>query len=123
MELHFYCRATKKEQIEDFKIEKKMGHLGIPDLKGCGSFLFRNKRLRFIVMPKYGDDLQNVLEQKEKSEGNPNLSVEEASDIALQVIGNVKLLSISFSFSTLGGVLKIVYLQTKLALLTICKKI
>jgi len=86
VELHFYCRATKKEQIEDFRIEKKMGHLGIPDLKGCGSFLFRNKRLRFIVMPKYGDDLQNVLEQKEKSEGNPNLSVEEASDIALQVI-------------------------------------
>jgi len=86
VELHFYCRATKKEQIEDFKVEKKMRHLGIPDLKGCGSFLFRNKRLRFIVMPKYGEDLQNVLEQKEKKSENPNLTVEEASDIALQII-------------------------------------
>lgn len=63
-----------------------MRHLGIPDLKGCGSFLFRNKRLRFIVMPKYGEDLQNVLEQKEKKSENPNLTVEEASDIALQII-------------------------------------
>lgn len=87
VELHFYCRATKKEDIEDFKKERDMRHLGIPDLKGCGSFLFRNKRLRFIAMPRYGEDLQMILERKEKSEsGNPNLTVEEASDIALQVI-------------------------------------
>merc|ERR1712018_554834 len=82
VELHFYCRATKKEQIEDFRIEKKMGHLGIPDLKGCGSFLFRNKRLRFIVMPKYGADLQTILDDSKTH----ILSAKTAANIALQML-------------------------------------
>mgnify|MGYP001198154359 CR=1 FL=1 len=76
VELHFYCRATKKEDIEDFKKERDMRHLGIPDLKGCGSFLFRNKRLRFIAMPRYGEDLQMILERKEKSESGSRSAVE-----------------------------------------------
>ena len=77
VELHFYCRATHKEDIEEFKTSQKMKHLGIPDLKGCGSFLYKNKRLRFIVMPRYGKDLQTILEEQ-KSE---KLTCKQASDI------------------------------------------
>ena len=54
-----------------------MKHLGIPDLKGCGSFLYKNKRLRFIVMPRYGKDLQTILEEQKENK----LTCKQASDI------------------------------------------
>ena len=53
VELHFYCRATKKEDLDSFAASKKIKHLGVPDLKGHGSFMHRKKKLRFIVMPRY----------------------------------------------------------------------
>jgi vaccinia related kinase len=81
VELNFYCRATKKQDIEAFVEANNLAHLGIPGLKGSGSFVFRNKRLRFIVLPRYGTDLQTILD-KSKS----HLSVETASSIATQVV-------------------------------------
>jgi len=81
VEAHFYCKAAKLEKINDFMGLKRLTHLGIPDLKGLGSFRYQNKKLRFLVMPRYGVDLQNTLDQSKA-----NLSVEAASHIATQIV-------------------------------------
>ena len=82
VELNFYCRAASTEEIQEFACTKNLSHIGIPDLKGSGSFIFRNRRLRFIVIPKYGKDLQTVLEELP----NQTLSVQSASYIAFQMV-------------------------------------
>lgn len=37
-----------------------MKSLGMPHFLGCGSHYYNNERYRFIVLPKYGIDLQTV---------------------------------------------------------------
>ncbi len=81
VELHFYCRATKLSDINEYKASKNLTHLGIPDLKGHGSFDFNRKKLRFIVLPRYGTDLQTMLDQSKC-----HLSIESACSIATQII-------------------------------------
>jgi len=87
VELHFYCRATKREDLDAFSATRKIKHLGVPDLKGHGSFTYRNKKLRFIVMPRYGTDLQTVLDKQKTA-----LSLENTSSIAIQVIDSLEYL-------------------------------
>ena len=87
VELHFYCRATKREDLDAFSATRKIKHLGVPDLKGHGSFTYRNKKLRFIVMPRYGTDLQTVIDKQKTA-----LSLENTSSIAIQVIDSLEYL-------------------------------
>lgn len=82
VELHFYCKAANLDSIHDFMVDKKMTHLGIPDLKGLGSFQHRNKKLRFIVLPRYGTDLQTMLDHSKSS----TFSAEATRAIAIQVV-------------------------------------
>lgn len=87
VELHFYCRATKKEDLDNFAAKRNMKHLGVPDLKGHGSFIHRKKKLRFIVMPRYGTDLQTRLDESKSS-----LSLESTSHLATQIIDSLEYL-------------------------------
>lgn len=82
VELHFYCRATKGEDIETFMASRKLNHLGVPNLKGHGSFTYQGKKLRFIVMPRYGTDLQTILDTSKSH----LLTAESACSVALQVV-------------------------------------
>ena len=84
MELNFYCRAASSEQIDNYKESKNLKHLGVPDLKGSGSFIYRKKKLRFVVIPKYGTDIQSVLEESKSQ----TLSVQSASYIAHQIVSS-----------------------------------
>ena len=86
MELNFYCRAASSEQIDNYKESKNLKHLGVPDLKGSGSFIYRKKKLRFVVIPKYGTDIQSVLEESKSQ----TLSVQSASYIAHQIVSSDK---------------------------------
>ena len=88
MELHFYCRATKKEDLDSFASKKNIKHLGVPDLKGHGSFIHRKKKLRFIVMPRYGTDLQTRIDESESK----SLSLESTSHLATQIIDSLEYL-------------------------------
>jgi len=87
VELHFYCRATKLEDLDSFAANRKIKHLGVPDLKGHGSFMHRKKKLRFIVMPRYGTDLQTVLDNQ-----NSALSLENTASVATQVLDSLEYL-------------------------------
>merc|ERR1711881_535321 len=51
-------------------------------LKGLGSFQHRNKKLRFIVLPRYGTDLQTMLDHSKSS----TFSEEATRAIATQVV-------------------------------------
>jgi len=87
VELHFYCRATRREDLDSFAANRKIKHLGVPDLKGHGSFMHRKKKLRFIVMPRYGTDLQTVVDQQKSA-----LSLESTSCLATQVLDSLEYL-------------------------------
>jgi vaccinia related kinase len=87
VELHFYCRATKKEDLDNFAAKKNIKHLGVPDLKGHGSFIHRKKKLRFIVMPRYGTDLQTKIDESKSC-----LSLESTSHLATQIIDSLEYL-------------------------------
>jgi hypothetical protein len=41
MEINFYLRAAKPEMIQDYKQQRGLDHLGIPDFIASGSFTFR----------------------------------------------------------------------------------
>ena len=50
---------------------------------GSGSFRLRGKKFRFLVIPRYGTDLQTLLDQS-----GSTLSVDTACSIARQVVSS-----------------------------------
>lgn len=57
-EMHFYNRAAKSEMIEEWKIKKKLKILGMPKFIAFGSHELNGTKYRFLVMQRFGDDLQ-----------------------------------------------------------------
>ncbi|XP_077297829.1 nucleosomal histone kinase 1 [Arctopsyche grandis] len=57
VEMHFYMRNSKKEDIEEFTKAHKLKYLGIPVYIGSGSHEYNNTKYRFVVMERYGKDL------------------------------------------------------------------
>ncbi|XP_065201846.1 serine/threonine-protein kinase VRK1-like isoform X2 [Planococcus citri] len=60
VEIHVYAKIGRKELIDKWKMDRRMKALGMPHFLGCGSHYYNNERYRFIVLPKYGIDLQTV---------------------------------------------------------------
>lgn len=65
-ELHCYMRVAKPEHIEAWKKERKLKAMGMPKFLGSGSFEFKSQKYRFMVMERFGNDLQKILEQHSK---------------------------------------------------------
>jgi len=81
VEINFYLRSAKREAVKEYKAANKMEHLGVPHVEGTGSFFFRDKKFRFLVIPRYGTDLQTLLDDSKLT-----LSRETACDVASQVV-------------------------------------
>lgn len=81
VETNFYLRATRPESIQQWKNQHNQLHLGVPHVEGSGSFRLRGKKFRFLVIPRYGTDLQTLLDQS-----GSTLSIATACSIASQVI-------------------------------------
>lgn len=81
VEVNFYLRTCKRDHVDEYKAKSGLGHLGVPHIEGSGSFWHRDKRFRFMVIPRYGTDLQTLLDDSKLT-----LSPESASQIACQVI-------------------------------------
>ncbi|ELT97354.1 hypothetical protein CAPTEDRAFT_166427 [Capitella teleta] len=76
-ELNFFRRAGKPEMISAFMKAHKMKHLGVPRYVASGTH--QDNKYRFMVMPKFGTDLQVLFESSGKvfSEGTVyNLGVQ-----------------------------------------------
>lgn len=86
VEVHFYLRATKVDEMEKFKREKGLTHLGIPRLVANGSHIRNQQNYRFLVMERFGSDLQRILDN---SEGQ-KFTTKTACSIAVQVLDSLE---------------------------------
>jgi len=86
VEVHFYLRATKTEEIEKFKESRGLAHLGVPKLVANGSHVKKGQTYRFLVMERFGTDLQRILDN---SEGN-RFTTKTACSVTLQVLDSLE---------------------------------
>nr|XP_023016800.1 serine/threonine-protein kinase VRK1-like [Leptinotarsa decemlineata] len=57
VEMHFYMRNCKPDDVEQFKKQKGLKTFGMPVYLGSGSHEHNGEKYRFIVMQKFGTDL------------------------------------------------------------------
>lgn len=82
VEVHFYLRATMSSSLDEFKRKRGLSHLGVPKLVANGSHRKNGQKYRFLVMERFGSDLQRILDN---SEGN-KFNTKTACSIATQVL-------------------------------------
>ncbi|XP_017052549.1 nucleosomal histone kinase 1 [Drosophila ficusphila] len=66
VEMHFYLRNAKQDDIKQFKQKNGIKSLGMPYILANGSVEVNGEKHRFIVMPRYGSDISKFLEQNGK---------------------------------------------------------
>ncbi|XP_077537089.1 serine/threonine-protein kinase VRK1-like isoform X2 [Haemaphysalis longicornis] len=66
-EINFYHRVGKAEQINQWVKERKLDYLGMPQFRGSGSHDYNGEKYRFLVMDRFGEDLQKVLNRSGKT--------------------------------------------------------
>ncbi|XP_073250180.1 serine/threonine-protein kinase VRK1-like [Porites lutea] len=59
-ELAFYQRVAKPELINSWCKSRRLKHLGVPMFLGSGSFDHNSTKLRFLVMERYGKDVEEL---------------------------------------------------------------
>lgn len=80
-EMHCYLRIAKPDLIEAWMKEHKLKRFGMPKYLGSGSFDYNNQKYRFMVMERFGSDLQKILEQH-----NKKFSFKTVYQIGLEII-------------------------------------
>ena len=85
VEMNFYIRAAKPDDVESFRRQRGMVHLGMPVLRGSGSHVFKGDKYRFLVMDRYGKDLQSVFENGKK------LFSSKAFNLSIKIVSKKKL--------------------------------
>ncbi|XP_036398471.1 serine/threonine-protein kinase VRK1 [Megalops cyprinoides] len=65
-ELKFYMRAAKPDLIQSWIKSHKLKYLGVPMYWGSGLHEKAGKRYRFMVMDRFGTDLQKIFEENGK---------------------------------------------------------
>merc|ERR1712241_874743 len=82
----FYLRATKTEEMDKFKTEKGLKHLGIPKLVANGSHEKNGQVYRFLVMERFGTDLQRIIDNSEGC----RFTTKTACYVTLQVLDSLE---------------------------------
>ncbi|XP_076058011.1 serine/threonine-protein kinase VRK1-like isoform X2 [Oratosquilla oratoria] len=80
-EMHCYMRIAKPDLIEAWKREKKLKQLGMPKYFGSGSHEYKGNKYRFMVMERFGLDLQKILERH-----NKRLSFKTVYHVGIQIL-------------------------------------
>ena len=62
-EINFYNRHCKESDILKFAKEKKLEVLGIPKFMSSGVIAYNGNDLRYLVMQRFGRDLQKVFDE------------------------------------------------------------
>lgn len=83
-EMHCYLRIAKPDQIDDWMKELKLKRFGMPKYLGSGSFDYNNQKYRFMVMERFGSDLQKILEQH-----NKKFSFKTVYQIGLEIVSHL----------------------------------
>lgn len=66
VEMHFYLRNAKLDDIKQFKQQHGLKSLGMPYILANGSADVNGQKHRFIVMPRYGSDISKLYIQNGK---------------------------------------------------------
>ncbi|XP_017851207.1 nucleosomal histone kinase 1 [Drosophila busckii] len=63
VEMHFYLRNAKLQDIQLYKQQRGIKALGMPHVLAHGSVDINEQKHRFVVMPRYGSDIAKFFEQ------------------------------------------------------------
>ncbi|MCL4120803.1 UNVERIFIED_CONTAM: hypothetical protein GTU68_007906, partial [Idotea baltica] len=74
-------RIAKPEVIENLKKEKKLKRLGMPKYLGSGSHIYQGQKYRFMVMERFGEDLQKIIEKH-----NKKFSYKTVFQVVIQIV-------------------------------------
>lgn len=66
VEMNFYLRVARSQMIETWMKERRMKQLGMPRYCGSGSHTYNGEKYRFLVLPRFGNDLHKVFEKHGK---------------------------------------------------------
>lgn len=87
VEINFYLRAAKEAQIRQYTEERPdLKHLGVPSFVASGSHQRKNHKNRFLVMRRYGVDLQKILDLSKDKKFN----TKTFCSISLQVLDSLE---------------------------------
>lgn len=60
VEMNFYLRAATESIINNWTEKRRIKRLGMPKIYGFGSHVMKGEKMRFIVLPKYGESIYKV---------------------------------------------------------------
>ena len=80
-ELAFYQRAAKADTVSNWMKANKRSFIGIPRYIASGSFEHNGEKFRFMVMNRFGTDLEKIFESSQKQ-----FSEETAFSLGLRVL-------------------------------------
>ncbi|PNF23470.1 Serine/threonine-protein kinase VRK1 [Cryptotermes secundus] len=63
VEINCYLRVAKSDMINDWKKGRNLKHVGLSHYIGSGSHVYRGQKYRFLVLERYGLDLDKLLTQ------------------------------------------------------------
>ncbi|XP_029165404.1 serine/threonine-protein kinase VRK1-like [Nylanderia fulva] len=81
VEMHFYMRNCKPDEIDSWQKKKKLAVLGMPRYIASGSHEYKNTKYRFLVINRFGKDLWKIFE-----ENNRQFPEHIVYKLALQII-------------------------------------
>ncbi|KAM0736008.1 Nucleosomal histone kinase 1 [Formica fusca] len=81
VEMHFYMRNCKPDEINNWQRNKKLAAFGMPKYIASGSHEYKNTKYRFLVINRYGKDLWKIFE-----ENNRQFPEHIVYKLALQII-------------------------------------
>ncbi|KAK0092917.1 hypothetical protein PV326_000324 [Microctonus aethiopoides] len=81
VEMHFYMRNAKPDDISTWKKKKKIQRLGMPEFIGSGSHECHGIKYRFVIMERYGTDLWKLF-----IENNRKFPEHTVYKLAIQII-------------------------------------
>lgn len=64
VEVNCYLRMGKLEMIENWKKKKNLSFLGVPHFIASGSHFSKGEKYRFLILPKYDEDLDAIFQKK-----------------------------------------------------------
>ncbi|XP_015126665.1 serine/threonine-protein kinase VRK1 [Diachasma alloeum] len=81
VEMHFYMRNAKSDNIEAWRKKRKLGSLGMPKFIANGSHEYKGTKYRFVVMERYGTDLWKLFLENNRRFPEPTVY-----KLAIQII-------------------------------------
>ncbi|XP_017784851.1 PREDICTED: serine/threonine-protein kinase VRK1-like isoform X2 [Nicrophorus vespilloides] len=66
VEINCYLRIAKLDLIKNWMLKTGTNHLGMPFYVASGSHLVQSTKYRFLILPRYQMDLEQILQEKTK---------------------------------------------------------